>query len=1411
MDSKEENELSFKLPEIHFSDDDDDETSSTGGSNIQIFSRPTLGNEESGDIDLSFLDDSNSLDWQDEAEVGDNSDMAVDFPEPVRDIASGFWSAKEDSAEMQKPYLSTTTQSTSSGTQCDADQSTVPKRFASAGTSTAAASPGAPALNASTEVKKSTTLASSAGRSHGGSWAPLKLGDVADAQLSKVLDQLQLPDEPADIDIASLTAEPDAARNDELLRQLSQHSLMFSGSRQPKPQPAPPASRSPASTSTAVATSTTNSSSGAAAYADSLTDRALQAMEASAKRQTVRVDLRHSQAASLQMSDLLRFGPTLLDSSEAKADATAVGDNHRESSSEDEDDSAAGGLWLDSYRRAKQAGWPANSHANSKRPPAQKVSTTAFAGTKTSPVAGGDAASDKDSQPKENGLSKTASTGQHKLSDDSAANSALKPENVSMAAPQTLSPAADLEKKLQAMRQREAELSRRRSLLLALRDLAPNLVAVGLEPVAHDDVSFTEPAPEPLDPSCRQSENLLLLEARLSPCGQLLGVNGQPLDVVDTARDASYHCLLVWLLSLSAAQPKPTDPLHILGLRQLADCGSGQLRLQVAAHANRDMPLHRYLSDTNLHQACSAWFNAEFNDLFVSRHPLSTLLSLSRSMDGRSLASDRVSMFWCPLRREPSGLVEHWPPCSLPMEASVLELDRDLAAAQPARMLRLLRSVASAGCDLAGVRMIYSAAKSQAATLAIAVRGCGAVTAMRSVAASGGVFEGRRDGWAVSRYAESVPRELARYFGGRLSPKMTQSQVRALAPDREDLSCVARLLTAAPLEDVAMLASPLVTEIGWVIHLASESGFALIGCRRVQLHRDELANLLGMADSQAACFSNGVACVLLLRRENALHHAGAFIQNVVKEIKSRRELGVPASLLFFAMPCLSAVLQTVHCTRIDSLPKLKSDAHRPDEPRYADQEQLAVLIVSGRNFQAIAAELLDQLAEFELLGLKCLPRFPQLHAHFVAEQLLGGSGGGSEWRAAKPLMELPALTFVIRGVGLMHQLDAIAPHYPACSDYRLLHSISWHQAYCLTRNLFADFELFECSERRPCLLTCPPPEASGASAEAATVLAQLRHPGPDRVVTHSYLLLSNSSSGKGASNDDQRWHLRAVARAARLVARDAFELDWLGLVRQLDTDEFQCAVRLQRENSVSALMCRRSALVEVLPARVAVAMPTNWQEVNDVEKRLGIDRLIATDFELLAASQQQQSAAASRYAANPSPPSTATAAGDCTGLLWRLPAADALPLLARLCDLLHRRGVRLIGLRSLRLEAATPGQCASLGRDLRLHRLEAAGHDGLSRDGGSQRRQVDAVLNNRNELIPGNYLVFILEGNLVSLGLRNYLNESMPPDTAGLLPQLGHPSVVYQTEDATAAAAHLANRLCMPLLPNDLIVCLDNN
>uniref|UniRef100_A0A1I8F5K8 RING-type domain-containing protein n=1 Tax=Macrostomum lignano TaxID=282301 RepID=A0A1I8F5K8_9PLAT len=373
----------------------------------------------------------------------------------------------------------------------------------------------------------------------------------------------------------SLAVSKMQPRNDELLRQLSQHSLMFSGSRQPKPQPAPPASRSPASTSTAVATSTTNSSSGAAAYADSLTDRALQAMEASAKRQTVRVDLRHSQAASLQMSDLLRFGPTLLDSSEAKANATAAGDNHRESSSEDEDDSAAGESLAGLVSTAKQAGWPANSQANLKRPPAQKVSTTAFAGTKTSPVAGGDAASDKDSQP-------VPAVSQKRM----ACQRRHRADSINCL--------------------REAELSRRRSLLLALRDLAPNLVAVGLEPVAHDDVSFTEPAPEPLDPSCRQSENLLLLEARLSPCGQLLGVNGQPLDVVDTARDASYHCLLVWLLSLSAAQPKPTDPLHILGLRQLADSGSGQLRLQVAAHANRDMPLHRYLSDTNLHQACSA-------------------------------------------------------------------------------------------------------------------------------------------------------------------------------------------------------------------------------------------------------------------------------------------------------------------------------------------------------------------------------------------------------------------------------------------------------------------------------------------------------------------------------------------------------------------------------------------------------------------------------------------------------------------------------------------------------------------------------------------------------------------------------------------------------------------------------------
>uniref|UniRef100_A0A1I8F4Y8 Protein kinase domain-containing protein n=1 Tax=Macrostomum lignano TaxID=282301 RepID=A0A1I8F4Y8_9PLAT len=180
------------------------------------------------------------------------------------------------------------------------------------------------------------------------------------------------------------------------------------------------------------------------------------------------------------------------------------------------------------------------------------------------------------------------------------------------------------------LRQREAELSRRRSLLLALRDLAPNLVAVGLEPVAHDD-----------------SENLLLLEARLSPCGQLLGVNGQPLDVVDTARDASYHCLL------------------------LADSGSGQLDCKLpptptgTCRCIATCPIRIFI------RPCSACSMAEFNDLFVSRHPLSTLLSVSRSMDGRSLASDRVSMFlgvrW---RREPSGLVEHWPPCSLPMEAS---------------------------------------------------------------------------------------------------------------------------------------------------------------------------------------------------------------------------------------------------------------------------------------------------------------------------------------------------------------------------------------------------------------------------------------------------------------------------------------------------------------------------------------------------------------------------------------------------------------------------------------------------------------------------------------------------------------------------------------------------------------------
>uniref|UniRef100_A0A1I8FRQ7 Uncharacterized protein n=1 Tax=Macrostomum lignano TaxID=282301 RepID=A0A1I8FRQ7_9PLAT len=431
------NELSFKLPEVHFSDDDDDETSSTGGSN-----------------------DSNSLDWQGEAEVGDNSDMAVDFPENRAVCATfasgaGFGQRKEDSAEMQKP--ATPTQSAAAKTVC-----------LGRGTSTAASSrrgSRSEDFDGGEKIHDAGQLSWPQG--NGGSWAPLKLGDVADAQLSKVLDQLQLPDEPADIDITpALTAEPDAARNDELLRQLSQHSLMFSGSRQPKPNNR---LRQPAAAQHQQAQQWLLALLTVAAVRQHTRTRsligALQAMEASAKRQTVRVDLRHSQAASLQMSDLLRFGPTLLDSSEAKANATARLETIIERAARRMRTIAqrevSGWTRIDG---AKQAGWPANSQANLKRPPAQKVSTTAFAGTKTSPVAGGDAASDKDSQPvpavsqKENGLSKTASSA----------------DSINCLAPAgkrslSLPPIAS------------ARLS---------RPWRPNLVAVGSNRFAHDDVCF---------------------------------------------------------------------------------------------------------------------------------------------------------------------------------------------------------------------------------------------------------------------------------------------------------------------------------------------------------------------------------------------------------------------------------------------------------------------------------------------------------------------------------------------------------------------------------------------------------------------------------------------------------------------------------------------------------------------------------------------------------------------------------------------------------------------------------------------------------------------------------------------------------------------------------------------------------
>ena len=385
------------------------------------------------------------------------------------------------------------------------------------------------------------------------------------------------------------------------------------------------------------------------------------------------------------------------------------------------------------------------------------------------------------------------------------------------------------------------------------------------------------------------------------------------------------------------------------------------------------------------------------------------------------------------------------------------------------------------------------------------------------------------------RNVQSAGTELSRWFGGRVpesgvinvgssepdvtlydkpkgSPGKARNAKTQLLTSSLHSTCRPPLcfLTACTDTGVFFIVSPAlpVKYLGRVMCVCFERGYCTQGIKRVHLNTNRLSGL-GLASeqlnvfcprrvtqSETASHSPVASTVLLLRRENALHHTLPVVKSLVDSLA---DTGLSHSC-FLSIPYSDSMLKQLGG---DFSITPDPAAYPVDLLRHAfhsnpELEQVCVLTLLKEKASISAGSILDQLllekesqesekeksnpnCRFELLGLKLLTSLSIRQA----KEFTPCKIGDGLWKNSLHILTAgPALVLALRGINGFSRLQRfVDSHLDSSKSKRATDSISFDLLMSCTAELacrqlsviFFDRELFSDQSARRNLHLLPPP------------------------------------------------------------------------------------------------------------------------------------------------------------------------------------------------------------------------------------------------------------------------------------------------------------------------------------------------
>ncbi|KAK7479411.1 hypothetical protein BaRGS_00029328 [Batillaria attramentaria] len=332
-------------------------------------------------------------------------------------------------------------------------------------------------------------------------------------------------------------------------------------------------------------------------------------------------------------------------------------------------------------------------------------------------------------------------------------------------------------------------------------------------------------------------------------------------------------------------------------------------------------------------------------------------------------------------------------------------------------------------------------------------------------------------------------------------------------------------LTATTLGHVILAMPPLIPPsiMGFLVfNLQKKGACQPRGIRRMCLNVRRAA-ALGIPSSMQSFFLTGVnldaaaidgaqhqestcpSTLMILERENALHHASSLAHLMALELRGESQYlerlqertQFPFELLhLFHFADYSDTLVTAlggnfsKCPEFD--PRGSHSLSCPSQYSDREREQVVVVILLGRELSRDWGRFLTKLqgfstdplrfTDFELLGLKWLPHMTPLQAREVTPYEIGDK----DWKmSVQFLSSAPAVVFAFRGINVFKKLEpfvslrdqtsntsSASPHCKAPHPTRLM-SRNTEEAYTLIRLFFSSSELFPDPDARALLKYLP--------------------------------------------------------------------------------------------------------------------------------------------------------------------------------------------------------------------------------------------------------------------------------------------------------------------------------------------------